>query len=77
MKKDIIASVNGLTVINYSEKAIAVTGETKAIKDTLKAMSGWFNKSLDMGDGTKFPGWIFKKDQLEAIVGLMGTLDKK
>ena len=77
MTKEIIASVNGLTVINYSEKAIAVTGEAKAIKDTLKAMSGWFNKSLDMGDGTKFPGWIFKKDQLEAIVGLMGTLDKK
>lgn len=77
MTKEIIASVNGLTVINYSEKAIAVTGETKPIKDQLKAMSGWFNKSLDMGDGTKFPGWIFKKDQLEAIVGLLGAVGSK
>lgn len=77
MTKEIITTANGLTVINYSEKAIAVTGETKPIKDTLKAMSGWFNKSLDMGDGTKFPGWIFKKDQLSAVIDLLGTLGNK
>ena len=46
----------GLQIINYSEKAIAVVGETRAIKETLKNLGGRFNRHLSCG-----AGWIFSK----------------
>ena len=46
-------------IIDYSEKAIAVIGDTKAIKDKLKELGGRFNFRLTCG-----PGWIFKKSDL-------------
>lgn len=53
-------------IVNYSEKAIAVIGDTKEIKDQLKAMGGKFNKYLKCG-----AGWIFsatKRAQIEAFL---------
>lgn len=50
-------SVSGeLSIIDYSEKAIAVTGDTKSIKDVLKQLGGRFNAKLSCG-----AGWIFSK----------------
>ena len=46
----------GIQLINYSEKAIAVVGDTRAIKDTLKTLGGRFNAHLTCG-----AGWIFSK----------------
>ena len=46
----------GIQIINYSEKAIAIIGETRAIKDTLKNLGGRFNARLTCG-----AGWIFSK----------------
>lgn len=46
----------GIQLIDYSEKAIAVVGETKAIKETLKTLGGRFNAHLTCG-----AGWIFSK----------------
>ena len=46
----------GLQIIDYSEKAIAVVGDTRAIKDTLKSLGGRFNSHLSCG-----AGWIFSK----------------
>ena len=46
----------GVQIIDYSEKAIAVVGETKAIKETLKTLGGRFNAHLTCG-----AGWIFSK----------------
>ena len=46
----------GLQIIDYSEKAIAVVGDTRAIKDTLKSLGGRFNRHLSCG-----AGWIFSK----------------
>ena len=59
---------SGLTVIDYSEKAVAVIGDTKAVKDRLKEMGGRFNAKLSCG-----PGWIFsksKKDEIATAFGL-------
>lgn len=44
------------SIVDYSEKAIAVTGDTKAVKDQLKKLGGKFNGKLSCG-----PGWIFSK----------------
>lgn len=43
-------------VIDYSEKAIAVVGDTRDIKDKLKALGGRFNPRLSCG-----AGWVFSK----------------
>lgn len=46
----------GIQIINYSEKAIAIVGDTREIKDTLKTLGGRFNAHLTCG-----AGWIFSK----------------
>ena len=48
----------GIQLINYSEKAIAIIGDTRAIKDTLKTLGGRFNAHLTCG-----AGWIFSKSK--------------
>lgn len=52
----------GVQIIDYSEKAIAIVGDTKAIKDTLKTLGGRFNAHLTCG-----AGWIFSKSKEDAI----------
>lgn len=48
----------GVQIIDYSEKAIAIVGDTRAIKDTLKTLGGRFNAHLTCG-----AGWIFSKSK--------------
>ena len=68
---NLLAALNpylNLTIIDYSDKSIAVIGETKAVKDRLREMGGRFNAKLSCG-----PGWIFsksKKDEITAAFGL-------
>lgn len=52
-------SIN-IEMVNYSEKAIAIFGDTKQIKDELKNIGGKFNPFLNR-DGIKTAGWIFSK----------------
>ena len=52
----------GVQIIDYSEKAIAVIGDTRAIKDTLKSLGGRFNNRLSCG-----AGWIFPKSKEATI----------
>ena len=60
-KADTIAA-KGLQIIDYSEKAIAIIGDTRAIKDTLKTLGGRFNAHLTCG-----AGWIFSKAKESAL----------
>lgn len=55
-------SADGLQLVEYSEKAIAVIGETKPIKDILKSLGGRFNFRLSCG-----AGWIFPKSKEQEI----------
>lgn len=55
-KKTETIKAEGLQIIDYSEKAIAIVGDTRAIKDTLKTLGGRFNAHLTCG-----AGWIFSK----------------
>lgn len=60
------------TIVDYSEKAIAIFGDTKPIKDALSAIGGRFNARLTH-NGEKKAGWIFQKSkeqQLRELVGL-------
>jgi hypothetical protein len=59
-------SADGMQLIDYSEKALAVIGDTKAVKDALKALGGKFNPRLSCG-----AGWIFskkKENELRALI---------
>lgn len=53
-------------IVDYSEKAVAVIGETKAIKDQLKALGGAFNFRLSCG-----AGWIFSKKKLPELIAML------
>lgn len=60
---EVVEVVSGeVQIIQYSEKAIAVIGDTKPIKDKLKELGGRFNFRLSCG-----AGWVFPKSKLEQI----------
>ncbi len=60
-------------IIDYSEKAIAVVGDTITIKDELKKLGGRFNPRLSCG-----AGWIFSKKVEEKLKALLngGKVEK-
>lgn len=57
-------------IVDYSEKAIALFGDTKEIKDLLKAMGGKFNPRLSH-KGEKQAGWIFQKSKREELQNII------
>ena len=60
-------------VVDYSEKAIAVIGDTAPIKDDLKAMGGRFNARLTV-EGEKVAGWIFSKSKEADVMAYVKKL---
>lgn len=59
-------------LVDYSEKAIALFGDTKPIKDALSDLGGRFNGRLTH-DGQKRAGWIFpkaKEAQVRELIGM-------
>lgn len=63
-------TAEGLEIVDYSEKAIAVFGDTKAIKEQLKELGGRFNPALNY-NGEKRAGWIFSKKQADKVRELL------
>lgn len=61
----------GCTLVEYSPKAVAVFGETRAIKEELKAMGGKFNSRLTF-NGKRLAGWIFSKSQEQRLAYYFG-----
>lgn len=55
-------SATGIELVDYSEKAFAIIGDTKPIKELLKSLGGTFNGHLNCG-----AGWIFSKNKLESV----------
>ena len=57
-----------INILEYSEKAIVVFGDTKPIKDTLKGLGGRFNFRLTHPKtGNKLAGWIFSKAKTQEV----------
>lgn len=61
VKKDI-----DLLVVDYSEKAVAIFGDTRLVKEQLKEIGARFNPYLNK-DGNKCPGWILPKSKKELL----------
>lgn len=55
-------------IIDYSERAIALVGDTKAIKDELKKLGGRFNPRLSCGAGWVFPRT--KENELKKLLAV-------
>ncbi|MDL2262985.1 fusion protein [Bacteroidales bacterium OttesenSCG-928-I21] len=53
-------------IIDYSQKALAVFGETRPVKEQLKASGGRFNPKLTH-NGEKKAGWIFSKSKEQEL----------
>lgn len=62
---------DGYTIVEYSTKAVAVFGDTKTIKDELRAMGGRFNARLTY-NGQKLAGWIFPKSKEQRLAIYFG-----
>jgi len=58
----VLATMNGIQIIKYTEKSVAAIGETKAFKDAIKDVGGKWNSKLKCG-----PGWILSAKKLEAL----------
>lgn len=63
----------GVRVIVYSERALAVVGETKSIKENLKSLGGRFCAGLTV-DGTRQAGWVFSRNRytVESLKSALG-----
>jgi hypothetical protein len=57
-------------IVDYSEKALAVFGDTKAVKDQLMTLGGRFNPKLTH-EGQKKAGWIFSKSKEQELKNLL------
>ena len=53
-------------IVEYSEKSIAVFGDTKPLRDTLRDLNGLFRAYLTH-DGTRCAGWIFSKRREQEV----------
>jgi hypothetical protein len=63
---------NKLRLVKYSEKAYALFGETKPLRNQLKEIGGKFNPYLKE-NGEKSPGWIFSAKKLEQLTELVNS----
>lgn len=65
-------TVEGVEVVGYSAKALAVFGDTRALADELKAIGAKFNRALSY-NGERRAGWIIsrrKADELAAVLAV-------
>lgn len=66
----VVKNESNLLVIDYSEKAIAVFGNTKEVKEILKSLGGRFNPKLKFEEETT-AGWIFSKTKKEIVLNAL------
>ena len=67
--------VEELKVVDHSEKAIVVTGNTKLFKSEIKKLGGRYNPRLKCGQG-----WVFsvkKRQEVEDLVKWINILQKQ
>ena len=65
-------SALNLEIVEYSEKAIAVFGDTKPIKDILKNLNGLFRANLTY-NGERRAGWIYSRKQEQKVRETLAT----
>ena len=59
-----------IKAIQYTERCIAVIGDTKPLKEQLKQAGGKFNPYLKV-NGSIVAGWVFSVNRKDQIVGII------
>lgn len=60
------------TLIQYSDKCVALFGDTKPIKDELRKIGGRYNPNLHpFGPDTSVPGWVFPNKHRDDVQRLI------
>lgn len=62
--------MEAIRIVDYSDRAVAVIGETKSMKETLKSLGGRFNPRLSCGSG-----WIFPKTKMNELCEIISGAD--
>ncbi|NPV12932.1 MAG: hypothetical protein HPY57_14265 [Ignavibacteria bacterium] len=65
-----------ITIVKYSEKSIALFGETKKIKEELKSIGAKFNRFLKdpENEDSKLAGWILSAKKLDIVIETLTSL---
>lgn len=69
--KEVETKAGEINIVDYSEKAFAVIGDTKPLKDKLKELGGSFNPRLSCG-----AGWIFSKKKLAEVTAALSETEQ-
>jgi lipopolysaccharide export LptBFGC system permease protein LptF len=64
------AITGNFLIVDYSQKALAVFGDTRPMKEQLKALGGSFNPRLTHNNEKK-AGWIFSKSKEQELMNLL------
>lgn len=70
-----MSASNIVELIEYSERSVAVFGQTQPYKSHFMDIGGKFNPALTK-QGQKQPGWIFSKKQQAAVTDLVNKICK-
>lgn len=65
-----VAEIEGFEIVGYSDKSLAVFGDTYSIREELKALGAKYNRSLKYGDG-KRAGWVVSRSKSEELSALL------
>jgi len=65
-----IIDTGKIRVYEYSEKAVAVVGDTKPLKDEFRQLGGKYSTSVAI-NGVKQPGWFFSKKKIPELQALL------
>jgi len=70
-----MSASNIVELIEYSERSVAVFGQTQPYKSHFMDIGGKFNPALTK-QGQKQPGWIFSKKQQAVVADLVNKICK-
>jgi hypothetical protein len=62
-----------IKLVQYSDRAFALFGDTKPVKDKLMELGARFNRYLKQ-DGINCPGWIFSNKSKEQVTNFINSL---
>lgn len=66
-----------LQIVDYSDKAIVLTGDTKPLKDQIKHLGGKFGSRFDKSKVPSGIGWLFPKTKLNVVQDFINRYGKK
>ena len=74
IKRERTPKLNNIRMVDYTERSIAVIGNTFEIKDKLMELNGKYNKFLTV-DNERVAGWVFPKTKEDAVATMLAEYE--